>query len=64
MKCRSMASVSRSRSWRSFVEVLRIVDHNDGQDQDDGEPLDEGDEPSPADRWVSPRATKAVFGHM
>jgi len=38
------------RAAFGFVEVLRIVDHNHGQDQDDGEPLDEGEEPPPVDR--------------
>jgi hypothetical protein len=45
------AALRRLRAAFGFVEVLRIVDHNDGQDQDDGEPLDEGEELLPADPW-------------
>ena len=34
----------------SFVEVVRVVDHNDGQDQDD-EPIEEEEYAPPADPW-------------
>jgi hypothetical protein len=44
------AALPRLRAAFGFVAVLRIVDHNDGQDQGDGEPLDEGEEAPPADR--------------
>ena len=40
------AALRRLRAAFGFVEVLRIVDHE--QDQD--EHLDEGEPPSPADR--------------
>jgi hypothetical protein len=43
------AALRRLRAAFGFVEVLRIVDHNDGQDQG-GEPLEEGEEASPGDR--------------
>jgi hypothetical protein len=43
-----LAALRRLRAAFGFVEVLRIVDHDDDQGQDD-EPLDESDEP-PADR--------------
>jgi hypothetical protein len=38
------------RAAFGFVEVLRILEHDDGHDQGDGEPLDEGEEPPPVDR--------------
>jgi hypothetical protein len=44
------AALRRLRAAFGFVEVLRIVDHDDGQDQGDGEPLDEDKQPPPADR--------------
>jgi hypothetical protein len=44
------AALRRLRAAFGFVEVLRIVDHHDDQDQDDGERLDEGEELPPADR--------------
>jgi hypothetical protein len=44
------AVLRRLRTAFGFIEILRIVDHNDDQDQDDDEPLDEGEHPSPADR--------------
>jgi hypothetical protein len=44
------AALRRLRAAFGFVEVLRIVDHTDGLDQGDGEPLDESEQPSPADR--------------
>jgi len=43
------AALRRLRAAFGFVEVLRIVDHNDDQDQD-GEPVDEGEGAPPADR--------------
>ena len=44
------AALRRLRAAFGFVEVLRVVDHHDDQDQDDDEPLDEGDEAPAADR--------------
>jgi hypothetical protein len=45
------AALRRLRAAFSFVEVLRIVDHHDDQDQDhDDEPLEEGEQAPPADR--------------
>jgi hypothetical protein len=43
------AALRRLRAAFGFVEVLRIVDHDQGQDQDD-EPLAEGEQPPSADR--------------
>ena len=43
------AALRRLRASFGFVEVLRVVDHNDDQDQDDDEPLKEGEAP-PAGR--------------
>ena len=40
------AALRRLRAAFGFVEVLRIIDHDDGQDQDDDEPLEDGDEAS------------------
>ena len=36
------AALRRLRAAFGFVEILRIVDHNDGQDQD--EPHEEGEQ--------------------
>jgi hypothetical protein len=44
------AALRRLRAAFGFVEVLRVINHNDGQDQDDGEPLDEDKQAPPADR--------------
>jgi len=44
-----VAALRRLRAAFGFVEVLRIVDHHDDQDQDD-EPIEEGEPPSPAGR--------------
>jgi hypothetical protein len=44
------AALRRLRAAFGFVEVLRIVDHDDGQDQDDDEPHQEGEEAPAADR--------------
>jgi hypothetical protein len=43
------AALRRRRAVFGFVEVLRIVGHGQGQDQDD-EPLEEGEQP-PAAGW-------------
>jgi hypothetical protein len=43
------AALRRLRADFGFVEVLRIVDHDDGQDQDD-QPIEEGGPAPPADR--------------
>jgi hypothetical protein len=42
------AALRRLRAAFGFVEVLRIVDHEQDQDQD--EPLGEGEQAPPADR--------------
>jgi hypothetical protein len=52
------AALRRLRAAFGFVQVLRIVDHNDGQDQGEDEPIDGGDEPPPADRSVSAPALR------
>jgi hypothetical protein len=44
------AALRRLRAAFGFVEILRVVDHPDDQDQGhDDEPLEEGEAP-PADR--------------
>ena len=43
------AALRRLRAAFGFVEILRIVDHDLDQDQDD-EPVEEGEKPPPADR--------------
>jgi hypothetical protein len=40
------AALRRLRAAFGFIEILRVVDH-DGQDQDD-EPTEEGEPPAPA----------------
>jgi predicted secreted protein len=44
------AALRRLRAAFGFVEVLRVVDHNDDQDQDDDESIEEGEQAPPADR--------------
>jgi hypothetical protein len=44
------AALRRLRAAFGLIEIVRIVDHNDDQNQDDDEPLDEGEELPPADR--------------
>ena len=44
------AALRRLRAAFGFVEVLRIVDHNDDQDQDDDQLTEEGKPGPPADR--------------
>ena len=44
------AALRRLRAAFGFVEVLRIIDHNDGQDQDDDQPTEEGEQGPPADQ--------------
>jgi hypothetical protein len=44
------AALRRLRAAFGFVEILRIVDHYDGQDQDDDQPIEEGEQPPPAGR--------------
>jgi hypothetical protein len=44
------AVLRRLRAAFGFIEILRIVDHDGGLDQDDDEPLKEGQEAPPADR--------------
>ena len=36
------AALRRLRAAFGFVEVLRVINHNDGQDQDDDQRTDEG----------------------
>jgi hypothetical protein len=43
-------ALRRLRAAFGFVEILRILDHRDGQDQDDDEPTEEGEQAPPADR--------------
>ena len=42
------AALRRLRAAFGFITILRIVDHHDGQDQDNDEPAEE-DQPPPAD---------------
>jgi hypothetical protein len=42
------AALRRLRAAFGFIQILRIIDHDDGQDQDDDEPLEEGEPPAPA----------------
>ena len=44
------AALQRLRAAFGFVQVLRIIDHHDAQDQDDDKLTEEGDQGSPADR--------------
>ena len=44
------AAPRRLRAAFGFVEVLRVVDHNDGQEQDEDEPLEEGEQGPAADQ--------------
>jgi hypothetical protein len=37
------AALRRLRAAFGFVEVLRVVDHHDGQDQDDDQPIEQGE---------------------
>jgi hypothetical protein len=43
------AALRRLRAPFGFVEILRIIDHNDGQDQDNDEPIEEGEQTPPTD---------------
>jgi hypothetical protein len=43
------AALRRLRAAFGFVEILRVVDHDPGQDQDDGEATGEGDQAPPQD---------------
>jgi hypothetical protein len=43
------AALRRLRAAFGFVEILRIFDHHDDQDQGDDEPLEDDDEARPAD---------------
>jgi hypothetical protein len=52
-------ALRRLRAAFGFVEVLRIVDHNDDQDQNDHEPLEEGGQAPPAD-WLRQLAGGAL----
>ena len=43
------AALRRLRAVFGFIEILRIVDHHDDQDQNDGQPLKERKQAPPAD---------------
>ena len=43
------AALQRLRAAFGFVEVLRVVDHDEGQDQNDDQPTEEGEQTPPAD---------------
>jgi hypothetical protein len=43
------AALRRLRAAFGFVKILRILDHEVGQGQDD-EPIEEGEQAPPADR--------------
>jgi hypothetical protein len=47
---RFLAALRRLRAAFGFVEILRIIDHNDDQYQDDDQPIEEGEQPPPAGR--------------
>jgi hypothetical protein len=36
------AALRRLRAAFGFVEVLEVIDHDDGQDQDDDQPIEQG----------------------
>jgi hypothetical protein len=42
------AALRRLRAAFGFIQLLRIIDHDDDEDQDDDEPLEEGEPPAPA----------------
>jgi hypothetical protein len=42
------AALRRLRAAFGFIQILRIIDHDDDEDQDDDEPLEEGEPPAPA----------------
>jgi hypothetical protein len=44
------AALRRLRAAFGFVEILRIVDHDQGQDQDDDELIEEGEQAPRADQ--------------
>jgi hypothetical protein len=44
------AALRRLRAAFGFVEVLRVVDHHDGQDADDDQLTEEGEQAPPAGR--------------
>ena len=44
------AALPRLRAAFGFVQMLRIVDHHDEQDRGKDEPIEEGEQDSPADR--------------
>jgi hypothetical protein len=46
------AALRRLPAAFGFVEILRVVDHNDDQDQDDDKPIEDGEE--------APRRTGSV----
>ncbi len=37
------AALRRLRAAFGFVEVLEVIDHDDGQDQDDDQPIEQGE---------------------
>ena len=44
------AALRRLRAAFGFVQVLRIVDHHDDPDHHDDEPIEGGEQDSPAER--------------
>ena len=43
------AALRRLRAAFGFVQVLRIIDHHDGQDHHDDETIEEAEQAPPAD---------------
>jgi hypothetical protein len=43
------AALRRLRAALGFVQVLRVIDHDQAQDQDDDQPTSEGEQGPPAD---------------
>jgi hypothetical protein len=43
------AALRRLRAAFGFVQVLRVINHGQGQDEDD-QPIEEGEQIPPADR--------------
>jgi hypothetical protein len=44
------AALRRLRAAFGFVEVLRVIDHDQDQDQDDSQPIEKGKEAPPGDQ--------------
>jgi hypothetical protein len=54
------AALRRLRAAFGFVEVLRVVDHDQGQDQDDDQPTEDGGQAPPAPTGRSARRRRAA----